>query len=159
MKLVAVVTSAAAAAGLVATAATAEDSKSVRLSFYGLNARLEVVVDRPPVGGDQGTKGDVLRLTLGLTNSRRQLGRGSGATVGKAVQTYTLLSRRKASVTQVATLPGGTIHSSGVVEGQAFKPTLRVTGGSGSFAHARGTVELTEFPNGSQGQAYRLELP
>jgi Dirigent-like protein len=102
----------------------------------------------------------VLRVTWRLDNSSKgpQLGRLSGATVGTAVQTFQFTSATKATFSQLAKLPTGTIRTSGILNTQAFTQKFRVIGGSGAFAKARGTFELTPLPD-SQGQVYYLRLP
>ena len=141
-----------------AEAAGDRQTEYLTLTFYGFDPRSKTLVDKAPLG-DTPSKGDVIRRTLKLVNSGRQFGKVSGARVGSAVQTYTFTSGRKATVAQLATLPTGTIRTRGIADLQGFQQTWRIVGGTRAFAKARGTFEMTPIPNGSQGQAYYLELP
>jgi hypothetical protein len=141
-----------------ANAASDEDARSLQLTFYGKELSSKTLKDTAPRGTQ--SKGDLIRLTVSLVNSGRQFGRASGATVGTAVQTYSFRSRSKATVTQLAKLPTGTIRTSGIYDQQGFTQKWLVIGGSGDFAMARGRFETTPLPGTySQGQVYFLRLP
>lgn len=113
----------AVALAVPAWAAGEREVEYVTLTFYGLDSRSKTLVDKAPLG-DTPSKGDVIRLTLRLINSGSQFGKASGARVGSAVQTYTFTSRRKATVTQLATLPTGTIRTGGIADTQGFQQNL-----------------------------------
>jgi hypothetical protein len=55
--------------------------------------------------------------------------------------------------------PGGAIRSRGTFDDQDYPVELRVIGGTGAFAGARGTFEVVTFPDASQGHTYQLQLP
>ena len=158
MRFLALIALSVVAMAVPATAADDGHTRSVQLAFFGEDSRTKTLVDKPP-RGDTPSRGDVLRLTVTLVNSGRQLGRRTGATVGTAVQTYRFTSASKATFSQVATLPGGTIRSGGTLDIQGFTQRFRVVGGTGAFTNARGTFELTPITGDTQGQVYRLRLP
>ena len=71
-----------------------------------------------------------------------------------------MVASAEGNVRVTATLPGGTIRSSGK-DRLGPDPALRVTGGTGRFAGARGVVEvrLLDARTRRALNVYRLQLP
>jgi Dirigent-like protein len=118
---------------------------------------LELVRDREPT--NVLSAGDVIRARSTLRNTVPQFGRRKGSVVGRD-EVVTMVASAEGNVRVTATLPGGTIRSSGkdrVGPDQA----LRVTGGTGRFTGARGVVEvrLLDARTRRALNVYRLQLP
>ena len=107
--------------------------------------------DQPPKGF---SKGDKIYLRDQLVNLVAQFGKAEGATVGSDHFTNTLTDSHTGFVQGVATLPGGTIAVSGSVTIGTAYVTIAVTGGTGAFAGAQGTMNQ----NGSV-DTFTLSLP
>jgi hypothetical protein len=71
----------------------------------------------------------------------------------------TLISTARPKVVMTATLPAGTIRSRGTFSD--FNQNLRVVGGTGAYAHARGTTTALglEVDGDPALNVYRLRLP
>ena len=133
------------AAGL-ATAAAARTPMTITLiSSPGPLARQV----HPPAGD----VGDVLSSSLRLTAAK-----APNATMGSMRYSFTMLTPATAAVDTITTLRDGTIRATGVKVAIA-KPalTVTITGGTGRYAGARGT--LTFGPMTTQRNVYRLTLP
>lgn len=118
------------------------------------------LVDRAPKGLPN--KGDIVRAKSILRNAVVQFGRPKGAVVGTSVWVVTIVipPLRKARVKDTTALPGGTIQAVGSVSGSMTRATFRVTGGTGKFRGARGSVSLRSRSGGSRGyDVYQLQLP
>ena len=149
------------AVGLLAVPARAADragSATVTIRLIATNGSVRVVTDRAPKG--KPSKGDVLRETTTLRNAVRQFGKPKNAVVGSDDAVYTLVSPTQANARITVKLPGGTLRGTARVVGSAL-PTIRVVGGTGTFASARGTGEIRRAPAGVNGvlNVYRLQLP
>lgn len=147
--------------GLLALPAQAADrdataSLTVRLVSTGGSAK--IVTDKDPKGVP--SKGDVVRETTTLKNAVRQFGKARGAVVGSDVAVYTFVSSTSANMRVSVKLPGGTLRGTARLEGTTL-PVVRVTGGTGRFAGARGTGRVLPAPAGVKGvlNTYRLQLP
>ncbi len=132
---------------------------TVRLISTGYEG--QTVVDRAPK--HQVSKGDVIVATSFLRNAVAQLGRAKGAVVGGDSATFTVLTRTHADLRVEMSLPGGTLRAGGRVRLGAVQ-TYAVAGGTGTFAHARGTVEsralASKWGSGNRRlNVYRLRLP
>ena len=92
--------------------------------------------DKPPKGV---SKGDLLRSRSHLVNVARQFGKPAGARVGSDEARIVVTGARTGRVEGVATLPGGTIRFAGDIRLDSNAP-IPVTGGTGKYAHARGTL-------------------
>jgi hypothetical protein len=158
VKWLALAAVALALTALPAQAAVRADSASLTIRLLSTNGKATVVVDRTPKSVP--SKGDVVRETTTLRNAVRQFGKARGAIVGSDVAVYTFLSSTAATVRVTARLPGGTLRATARVEGTA-QPVLRVVGGTGAFAGARGTGRVAPAPEGVKGvlNIYRLQLP
>jgi hypothetical protein len=109
--------------------------------------------DKGPKGP---SKGDRLLGRSRLLNTREQFGKPAGAVVGHDQALVILSSARSGKVVGVATLPGGTIHFGGALRLDATE-AVPVTGGTGRYAKARGTLFVG---NGdSPLNTYHLRLP
>jgi hypothetical protein len=98
--------------------------------------------------------GDTLIVSYKLKNIGAQLGRTAGALVGSGRDTITFTSASAVHIDEIVALPGGTLSFSG--DGTPDNPatSLAVTGGTGSFAGARGTYTSTKTV-----VTYTLRLP
>ena len=108
--------------------------------------------DTPPQGP---SAGDVIVTKSTLRNQVAQFGKPRGALVGRDRGKVTLLSPTTARLDGVATLPGGTI----VIRGRVRGATAPVTGGTGRFAHARGTLTTRDLSGTRAVNVYTLTLP
>jgi len=92
-----------------------------------------------------------------------QFGRPRGAIVGSDtwIVTFVIAPLGKLDVKSTTRLPGGTSRSRGALSGAQTTGSLRVTGGTGTYANARGTIGLRNLnASGSRGlSVYRLQLP
>ena len=114
------------------------------------------VVDRAPKGVP--SKGDVLYVHSSLVNQVSQFGKPKGALVGHEYAIDTFLSATRARVKVQVTLPGGTLVVAGQINRPTSSPVLPVTGGTGTFANARGTCSESDG-NKYAINVYRLRLP
>jgi hypothetical protein len=87
------------------------------------------------------TPGDRVDFVDVLLNTAPRFGKGSNEQIGSDKGTMTFTSSTTATMKGIATLPDGTIHFEGDV---TVLPNNRVTvpviGGTGSYAHASGTL-------------------
>jgi hypothetical protein len=145
---------------LPAQVAQSTDSatRTIRLVSLTVNSRL--VVDRPPKGAP--SKGDVVREESILRNAVPQFGRPKGANVGSDVAIFTVTSARpvRMNVRVTVKLPGGTLRGRARITGTAI-PGIRIVGGTGIFAKARGTGTVRDASGSARGvlNIYRLQLP
>ena len=127
----------------------------------------KVTVDKAPRGVRNA--GDTVWAKSSLRNARPQFGKPKGALVGSAVAIYTFERRDLGTLKVTASLPGGTIRSVDRVAYEGCCATeSQVTGGTGAFAGARGTLR-SEFlsdtlrsqllTEGRRLNIYRLQLP
>jgi Dirigent-like protein len=134
------------------------DSRAMTIRLISTTSALEVLTDRAPK--NVLSSGDVVRAKSILRNAAAQFGRPKGAIVGMDVGIVTLTSATAGDLRVTAALPGGTIRSRGRDE-VANSESLRITGGTGTFAGARGVCEVRTL-NVRLGRAlnvYRLQLP
>jgi dirigent-like protein len=137
-----------------ASSARSERAMTIRLVSVATSAR---PVDKPPAGP---SKGDQIIETSRLSNAVSQFGKAKGAVVGHDKATLTILSPTALTLDGVATLPGGTIAIRGPVESSSGRvTTIPVKGGTGRYAHARGSVVLTQLDTNRALNVYRLSLP
>jgi hypothetical protein len=141
---------------LPAHAARQAGSSTTTIRLISTTTRTRMLVDRPPTLVVN--NGDVLLAKSILRNEVAQFGRQQSATVGSDVWTYTQVTRYTGDVKATATLPGGTIHAAGRI-GDTPAQTIRVTGGTGSYADARGTSTVTDRRGPRAIIVYRLQLP
>jgi hypothetical protein len=143
-------------------------TKALTIRVVSTSFAVKMLVDSAPKGA--GNAGDTVRVRFALRNARPQFGKPNGALVGSAVAIYTFESRNFGTVTVTTTLPGGTIRSSDRHSYAGCCATEgRVTGGTGVYAGARGTLRSEHFPGhqmvslplpqGERLNIYRLQLP
>jgi hypothetical protein len=117
----------------------------------------KVLVDRAPKGVV--STGDVLWSRAILRNAVPQLGKAKGARVGSRVATDRVVASDAGVVKVILTLPGGTIHAGGRVTATPSE-SIQVTGGTGTYAGARGTGSTRSlYPRNGSLNVYRLHLP
>jgi hypothetical protein len=141
-------------------AAPRATSSTLTIRLISTTTKYKVLVDRVPK--QEVNKGDVLWAKSILRNAVAQFGRPKGAIVGSDVSTFTVVSATQGvgDLKAAVTLPGGTIRAAGRIRGTRAQ-TIPVTGGTGTFANARGTGEVRSL-NASGDRAlnvYRLQLP
>jgi hypothetical protein len=110
--------------------------------------------DKPPKGV---SRGDRLLLRSRLLNVRRQFGKPAGATVGSDRALLVMTSAKTGRIDGIATLPGGTIRFRGEIGPAGVAGPLSVTGGTGRYIRARGTLIVGE--GSSPLNTYHLLLP
>jgi hypothetical protein len=143
---------------LPAEAGRHADSRAITIRLTSETTNIKTVIDRAPKG--KPNKGDVAQVKSSLRNSVAQFGRPKDVIVGSDVSTYTLVSLAAADVTAVAKLPGGTIQGGGRIRFEKRRRAISVTGGTGAFAGARGTLETSANANLDLWvYVYRLQLP
>ena len=150
----------------LATAPIAPGAGTVRAVVFTVKTMPGPTIEHahPPTG----MVGDTFVSSLELENGRTpQLGRPARAAVGTMQFTYTI--RRQctsfgttcvatADFDSVSTLPGGTVDADGNALSIADPTiTIPVTGGTGRYAGATGTVSIS--PTSTTHSTYRLELP
>jgi hypothetical protein len=104
------------------------------------------------------SKGDRYLVRDNLINAAKQFGKGVGAVVGHDSGIIVVTAPKKGTISGVATLPNGKIRFEGPLSLTPVPgPPLRVTGGSGRYAQARGQVVIGrgDFPLNT----YHLTLP
>jgi hypothetical protein len=117
---------------------------------------LQRSTDTPPRGAIN--KGDVVRIHDHLLSTDRTFATPPGAVVGTDRETIHLLGKRAGTFTGTSILPGGTLRVSGRYDARHM--TARVTGGTGYYAHATGTLTIGTKANGVPvPNTYRLQLP
>jgi hypothetical protein len=122
------------------------------LRFVSLTTSSKVD-DRPPKGLGVG---DGQFTTSQLRNAVAQLGKPKGAVVGSDSGTMTIAGERSIRVDVVTRLPGGTIVMRGLIRPAPAGVALPVTGGTGRFAGARGTMTISEESGRRAINVYRL---
>ena len=146
---------------LPAQAADRADSATRTIRLVATDATVRVLVDRAPKGTP--SKGDVVQERTTLRNAVRQFGRAKGAVVGSDIGNHTINSVGppvRVSLKLTAKLPGGTLRGTATSTGSG-NPIIRVVGGTGAFANARGTLEVRDHNGPKPGvlNVYRLRLP
>jgi len=128
------------------------------IRLLSITTSYKFLVDKAPKG--EAGIGDVIWAKSTLKNSVAQFGKPRGAVVGSDVATLTVTSPTSGDMKVQAKLPGGTLRSAGRI-GESRAPVIRVTGGTGAFAGARGTVEVISLNAAGDRtiNVYRLRLP
>ena len=148
-----------AACGLLAgvagpAASSTTDTQRLVIRLISDNSLVKTV-DKPPKG--KLNAGDQLTTTSTLRNQVAQFGKPKGALVGHDRATSTFISSKAYTIDGYASLPGGRV----MFHGRVTRPssTVPVTGGTGRFAHARGTVAAEDLGGSRSINIYRLTLP
>lgn len=139
-----------------AHAEPAESDGSLTIRLVSTPVSNGVTLDRAPRGA--ASKGDVVWIRSVLRNQVAQLGRPSGAVVGRDYAVFTFLTARVARVDVRAWLPGGTLRTR--VEGDVTHPfrSALIVGGTARFKGARGT-HVARDHQGRSTHVYRVRLP
>jgi hypothetical protein len=143
---------------LPAKAAPKADSATMTIRLFSTSMFSKVLAERPPSGI---SKGDFIVIESTLRNAVAQFGRPKGAIVGSDMVTLTVRSPTHAYAIVESKLPGGSLRAAGRFRFGA-KQAYPVTGGTGTFAHARGTGEARALdpPSGNRRlKIYRVRLP
>jgi hypothetical protein len=102
-----------------------------------------VALSRHDVAPKGASKGDTVVYRDRLVNAAAQFGKQKGALVGSDAGTLTFTSGNTAGYKGTARLPGGTLRISGdVYTSTAHELVFQVTGGTGAFAGATGTLTV-----------------
>ena len=124
----------------------------------------KVIVDRTPKGVPNA--GDIFWKKSNLRNERPQFGKPKGALVGTEVAVYTVGSPAVGTVRETTRFPGGTVRASDRRSYEGCCATeSQVTGGTGFFTGARGTVISEPLTRGfgllgePNLKVYRLHVP
>ena len=143
---------------LPAQAGDGSSTASLTIRLVSTGGSAKIVTDKTPKGVP--SAGDVVRETTTLKNAVRQFGKAKGAVVGSDVAVYTFVSSTAANMKVTVKLPGGTLRGTARLEGTSL-PRLKVVGGTGAFAGARGTGVVAPAPAVVKGvlNTYRLRLP
>ncbi len=155
MRRLGVPIAAAALAVALAPATHADGTTVIRLISTFHHATVD---DRSPRG--EVSAGDVIVSFDRLANATAQFGRPKGARVGHDRGRFTYLTQTQMHIDGWTTLPGGRIHVRGLVRTvRGDVVAMRVVGGIGAFAGARGTVTVTPYPTTARTLlVYRVQL-
>jgi hypothetical protein len=126
----------AAAAATGATVVSGAAPTSLVITVKSVSTAT-VPTDKAPKGA---SKGDRVLMRDRLVNVAKQFGKPAGAVVGRDEGVLILTSASSGTFDGVATLPGGTIRLHGVIRDGI--ETYSVAGGTGKYAHARGTITV-----------------
>ena len=110
------------------------------------------------IGPKGASKGDTIVYRDTLVNAAPQFGKKSGAEVGSDSGTMTFTGAHTASFNGKAILPGGTLTLSGSVYSSPQGLVVPVTGGTGAYAHYKGTL-LVGSGSKRVANTYRLTRP
>jgi hypothetical protein len=146
---------------LPAHAGRQESSTAMTIRLIATAGDSRYLIDQVPKSYPN--KGDVIRARSILRNVVEEFGRPKTAIVGSDTWIVTVVvpPYAKVEVRATTTLPGGTIRATGSVSFGQTTETFKVTGGSGTYANARGTISSRNLnASGSRGlDVYRLHLP
>jgi hypothetical protein len=143
------------ASALPAHAARNSESRTMTIRLISVTTQSKMLVDRAPKNSF--SIGDVIWAKSTMRNQVAQFGRPKGSLVGTDVATFTLVSSAKGDVKLTTKLPGGALRAAGRV-GPEQVGKIRVLGGTGVFADARGVCESFN-QGGDRMIVYRLQLP
>ncbi len=108
------------------------------------------------IGPKGASKGDTITYRDSLLNAVGQFGKSKGSRVGSDSGKLTFTSKNTATFAGEAKLPGGTLTLRGSVVGLPDGGlVIPVVGGTGSFAHVRGTLTVGAGEN-RVANTYRL---
>jgi Dirigent-like protein len=157
MRWLAVAVAGAALLALPAQAAESSGSAKLTIRLLAVGGTFKIVSDKAPKG--RPSKGDVVHERTTLKNLVRQFGKPKGAVVGSDLAVVTFSSPSTANFVLTVKLPGGTLRCTSRIT-PAAESTLKVVGGTGAFAGARGTGVVRAAPalKGAYN-TYRLTLP
>lgn len=141
-----------------ASSTRADNDSTLTIRLISSPSGFEHFQDRPPHGVD--SKGDFYRAGSILRNAVPQFGKAKGARVGTDDFLIKYLSTRQFRVRGRTTLPGGLLRVDTLMRKGQSGRFLPVTGGTGDFEGARGTMETIELSGFQRAvNVYRLRLP
>ena len=141
------------AAVLAGAASGAGESSRLVIRLISNNS-IASANDKPPKGL---SAGDSFTTTSTLRNQVAQFGKPKGALVGRDRAVQTFLSPTAFTIKGYAVLPGGRVLFRGRVT--TTGSSVKVTGGTGRYASARGTVTADSLGGTRTTNVYRLTLP
>jgi hypothetical protein len=112
--------------------------------------------DKPPTGP---SKGDVWVERDTLFNVKPGLGKAAKAMVGTDKATIIFQSTTEAHAGGTATLPDGTITFGGETSVTGPTQLIPVVAGTRAYAHASGSLVITNAASGDTFNTYHLTLP
>jgi hypothetical protein len=128
----------ALAGAFTVSAANGAHSSTIVIRVKSVQTFGRMVHNAPPASL---SKGDVIVERDKLYNVARQFGKPVGALVGTDQATITLLAGNLATLTGSAVLPDGTVKFKATVHVISAAPApIPIIGGTGRYAHARGSV-------------------
>jgi len=151
------------------------NTKAMTIRVVSVTLGTKIIVDKAPKGSL--SVGDTFWAKSNLRNEQAQFGKPKGALVGNEVAIYAVESLAIGTTLAIGTikmttsLPGGTIRSSDRRSSEGWGGTeSQVTGGTGVFAGARGTVASEPLTGGfvtrsfghlgdRDRKVYRIKLP
>ncbi|HET6174623.1 MAG TPA: hypothetical protein VFD90_18600 [Gaiellales bacterium] len=133
-----------------ATAASAAAPTSLVIKVKSVTTA-NIPTDKAPKGA---SKGDRVLVRDRLVNVSNQFGKPAGAVVGRDEGVLVLTSANSGTFDGVATLPGGTIRLHGTITNGI--ESYGIAGGTGKYAHARGTIAIG--PGKAPLNTYHLRL-
>ena len=144
---------------LPAQGARQAESKAMTIRLVSITTKYKLLKDVAPV--NTFSSGDTFWARSSLRNEVPQFGKPKGAVIGSDVSTFTVVSLTTGDVTVAAKLPGGTLRAAGRIRQRDRLQRIRVVGGTGVFAGARGVAETSPLnANGDRARnVYRLQLP
>ncbi len=143
-------------APLALVLAAAAQAQHVRIEVTSVTTQAKAN-DTPPKG--KANKGDSIAFKDLLLNRKNQFGKAIGKAVAYDKGTIVYTSAKQTRMTATAIFPGvGTLHFGGPFRTEHGQTVLPVTGGTGAFKGAKGTVTIgagaTSAPN-----IYELDMP
>jgi hypothetical protein len=110
------------------------------------------------IGPKGASKGDTILYRDKLVNATPQFGKKAGAEIGSDSGTMTFTGAHTATFNGKAILPRGTLTLSGSVYSSPQGLVVPVTGGTGAYAHYKGTL-LVGSGSKRVANTYRLARP
>jgi len=110
------------------------------------------------IGPKGASKGDTIVYRDKLVNAAPQFGKKAGAEIGSDSGTMTFTGAHTARFSGTAILPGGTLTLSGSVYSSPQGLVVPITGGTGAYAHYKGTL-LVGSGSKRVPNTYRLTRP
>jgi len=151
-----------AVAGALASTASAAPKRALVITVKSVETQWSAI-DAPPkeMGAGKFSANDVIVMRDNLFNRAPQLGRPAGAKIGTDLSRLRFLSGTVGVVVGSATFPGGTVRFKGRFSRTAKGLALTITGGTGRYAGARGTVTepATDSDPQNATNTYHVRLP
>jgi hypothetical protein len=147
----------------LASSAAARTDRALTINLKSVETAASAVDQAPKqMAAGKFSSGDILVIRDNLFNRVAQLGRPAGAKVGADRSVLTFVSGTAANLVGSASFPSGSLWFKGRVAPEASGTlSMRITGGSGEFAGARGTVTepASDSDPSNASNTYHLILP